>query len=54
MEKRGVIAPGITPIEDLPEHKKESQHVPVQTPAVTELDNDFRKRAAEAARAATN
>jgi hypothetical protein len=54
MEKRGVIAPGVTPSEDPPEHTKESQHVPAQTPAVAVLDNDFRKRAAEAARTATN
>jgi len=54
MEKRGVIEPGITPAEDLPERTKESQHASAQTPAVAELDNDFRKRAAEAARAATN
>ena len=54
MEKRGVIEPGTTPPEDARDHIKESQPVPVQKAAVSALDNDFRKRAAEAARTAIN
>lgn len=46
MEKQGVIKPGLTP----PEHD-EKKPVPQQkaAAAVNDLDNDFRKRAADAA-----
>lgn len=46
MEKQGVIKPGLTPPEDQPPAKNE----PVTKKAATlELDDDFRKRAAETA-----
>jgi hypothetical protein len=48
MEKHGVIKSGITPPEQEPE--KTAAHVDSEKPTVAELDNDFRKRAAEAAR----
>jgi hypothetical protein len=47
VEKRGVIEPGRTP--------PEKEQVPQQkTAEIDELDNDFRKRAADAARTASN
>jgi hypothetical protein len=49
MEKRAVIEPGRTP-EEHPAPKTTLQQ---KTAAVADLDNDFRKRAAEAARDTT-
>ena len=54
MEKRGVIESGTTPPEAAPEQIKAADHKQGQEVSVQELDNDFRKRAAEAARTATN
>lgn len=48
MEKQGVIKAGITPPEHEPE--KTAAQINNKKPAVVELDNDFRKRAAEAVR----
>lgn len=48
MEKHGVIKSGLTPPEHAPE--KTAAKINNKNPAVTDLDNDFRKRAAEAAR----
>lgn len=48
MEKHGVIKSGLTPPEHEPE--KTAAEIDNKKPSVTELDNDFRKRAAEAAR----
>lgn len=50
MEKRGVIEAGRTPPEVTDEHIKESQQAP--KPTVADLDDDFRKRAAESTRSA--
>jgi hypothetical protein len=52
MEKHGVIKSGITPPEHEPE--KTAAQINNKKPSVTELDDDFRKRAAEAAREARN
>lgn len=48
MEKHGVIKAGVTPPEHEPE--KTASQTNNKTPSVVELDDDFRKRAAEAAR----
>lgn len=48
MEKHGVIKAGLTPPEHEPE--KTAQQLNNKKPSVPELDDDFRKRAAEAAR----
>lgn len=48
MEKHGVIKAGITPPEHEPE--KTAAQINNKTPSAAELDADFRKRAAEAAR----
>lgn len=48
MEKHGVIKEGITPPEHEPE--KTAAELNNKTPSVVELDDDFRKRAAEAVR----
>ena len=45
MEKYGVIRPDLTPAEN----DDNSGKIEVKTASVKELDNDFRKRAAEAA-----
>jgi hypothetical protein len=45
MEKRGIVEPGTTP----PEHE-ESKAAEEKRAQVAELDNDFRKRAAAAAK----
>ena len=45
MEKQGVIKPGVTPPENDDTVSKKTQQ---KTAAVVELDNDFRKRAADA------
>lgn len=50
MEKRAVIEQGRTPEEHPTPH---TQAPPQKTAAVADLDNDFRKRAAEAARDTT-
>lgn len=42
MEKRGVIAPGITP-----EEKNDRKNEKNSADEISRLDNDFRKRAAE-------
>lgn len=47
MEKRGIIEPGRTPPE------KELQEPQQKTAAIADLDNDFRKRAADAANTAS-
>lgn len=49
MEKRAVIEPGRTPAE----HAEKVVAPQQKTAAVADLDNDFRKRAAEAARTTT-
>jgi hypothetical protein len=49
MEKRAIIEPGRTP-EEQPEQVSAPQQ---KKAAVADLDNDFRKRAAEAARTTT-
>jgi hypothetical protein len=49
MEKRGVIAAGITP----PEHEDAPPAQPEKCAQVKELDSDFRKRAADTAQNAT-
>jgi hypothetical protein len=54
MEKRGVIESGTTPPEVADEQTKAADHKQRHEVPVQELDNDFRKRAAEAARTATN
>lgn len=48
MEKQGVIKAGVTP----PEHESEkvAAEIDIKTPTAAELDSDFRKRAAAAAR----
>lgn len=45
MEKMAVIRPGLTP----PENDEESGKIKEKTAAVENLDNDFRKKAAEVA-----
>lgn len=50
MEKRAVIEPGRTP-EEHPEPQVKTQQQ--KTAAVADLDNDFRKRAADAVRETT-
>lgn len=45
MEKRGVIKAGITPAEKETQSKSQEKRLKVQ-----QLDSDFRKRAADAAR----
>lgn len=50
MEKQGVIQPGVTPV--LAEEKENTKKPQQKTAAVENLDNDFRKRAAEAAQSA--
>jgi hypothetical protein len=50
MEKHGVIKTGITPPEHEPE--KTAAQINNKKPSVADLDDDFRKRAAEASRAA--
>jgi hypothetical protein len=52
MEKHGVIKAGLTP----PEHESEkvAAHINSKKPSAAELDNDFRKRAAEVARNTSN
>jgi hypothetical protein len=45
MEKIGVIRPGVTP----PENGDQSGKIEEKAAAVTDLDNDFRKRAAQIA-----
>jgi hypothetical protein len=50
MEKRAVIEQGRTPEEHPAPHIKEPQQ---KTASVADLDNDFRKRAAEAVRNTT-
>jgi len=47
MEKHGVIKAGITPPEHEPE--KTAAQINNKKPSAAELDDDFRKRAAEAA-----
>jgi hypothetical protein len=54
MEKRGVIESGTTPPEAADEQIKAADHKQGQEVPVQDLDNDFRKRAAEAARTAIN
>jgi hypothetical protein len=43
MEKRGVIKPGVTPAEK----GEQSGKIAEKSAAIADLDNDFRKRAAE-------
>ena len=50
MEKQGVIKPGITPPEKVEEVKNEMRQ---KSAKIAELDNDFRKRAAETVHTAT-
>ena len=45
MEKRGIVAPGITPPENEERRPADEKHA-----QVAELDSDFRKRAAAAAK----
>jgi len=52
MEKHGVIQAGLTPPEHEPE--KVAAHINNKKPSVSELDDDFRKRAAEVARNTRN
>ena len=47
MEKQGVIRAGLTNPENEPEKTAADNHD--KKPTVAELDNDFRKRAAETA-----
>lgn len=54
MEKRGVIESGTTPPETADAQIKAADYKQGQEVPVQELDNDFRKRAAEAARTAIN
>ena len=50
MEKRAIIEPGRTPVEQ----SEKLPEVPQQkTAAIRDLDNDFRKRAADAANTAS-
>jgi hypothetical protein len=48
MEKQGVIKAGLTPPEHEPE--KVAAQIDIKKPSAVELDADFRKRAADAAR----
>lgn len=50
MEKQGVIQPGVTPVLTDEDSTLEVQQ---KTAAVENLNNDFRKRAADAAQAAS-
>lgn len=50
MEKQGVIQPGVTPVLTDDDRAPAVQQ---KTAAVENLDNDFRKRAADAAQAAS-
>lgn len=52
MEKHGVIKAGVTPPEHEPE--KTAAQTNNKKPSVAELDDDFRKRAAEAVRDTCN
>lgn len=52
MEKHGVIKAGTTPPEHEPE--KAAAQTNNKNPSVAELDDDFRKRAAEAVRDTCN
>lgn len=47
MEKQGVIKPGVTPPENIEEQNTHKTAAQKQADLVAELDNDFRKRAAE-------
>lgn len=48
MEKQGVIKVGLTPPEHEPE--KAAAQIDIKKPSAADLDDDFRKRAAAAAR----
>lgn len=50
MEKQGVIRPDLTPPEHEPKTITEPEKCANSSHTVDELDNDFRKRAAGAAR----
>lgn len=50
MEKQGVIKPGLTPPENNDSPETEPQQ---KSAAIVDLDNDFRKRAADTVNTAT-
>lgn len=53
MEKQGVIKEGLTPPEHEANAAQPGEKCATPGPSAKELDNDFRKRAAEVARVTT-